>query len=126
MRSGILIADDSPSIRRVIRTQLMQQALHVCAEAEDGEEAIEKARAVKPDVVILDLAMPKTNGYVAASVLKQLLPQTRIVLFTMYSEALGKAFGHGNHPAVDAVVAKSDGMAKLASCIRSLLATSEN
>jgi DNA-binding NarL/FixJ family response regulator len=122
MPAGILIADDSPSVRRVIRDNLIRKSFHVCGEAEDGEEAIEKARVARPDLVILDLAMPRTNGYVAASVLRDLLPKTRIILFTMYSEALGKAFGSKGLP-VDAVVAKSEGITKLTDCVQSLLAS---
>lgn len=64
--------------------------------------------------------MPRTNGIVAASVLKEMMPNVRIVLFTMYSEAVARAFPHKGL-AVDVVVAKADGMNRLAECVQSLL-----
>ena len=124
MPSGILIADDSASVRRVIREHLIKNFLPVCGEAENGNEAIEKARELKPAVIVLDLAMPGTNGYVAASVLKEIVPDARIVLFTMYSEAVGRTFGTKGL-AADAVVAKADGMLKLTECIQALLGTGQ-
>jgi YesN/AraC family two-component response regulator len=54
--------------------------LEVCGEAVDGEDAIEKTRKLKPDLILLDVVMPRTNGIVAASVLKEMMPDVRIVL----------------------------------------------
>jgi DNA-binding NarL/FixJ family response regulator len=85
MLKRILVADDSDTVRRVLRTYLTQQDLDVCGEAADGEDTIEQARKLKPDLILLDAAMPRTNGIVAASVLKEMMPNVRIVLFTMYS-----------------------------------------
>jgi len=116
----ILVADDSDTVRRVIRSYLAQQDLDVCGEAADGEDVIEKARELKPDLILLDVAMPRTNGIVVASVLKDMMPNVRIVLFTMYSEAISRAFPDKGL-AVDAVVAKADGMSRLADCVQNLL-----
>ena len=80
----------------------------------------EKARKLKPDLILLDAAMPRTNGIVAASVLKEMMPNVPIILFTMYSEAIARAFP-GEGLAVDAVVAKADGMSRLADCVQNLL-----
>ena len=118
----ILVADDSDTSRGVLTKYLgTQRNLEVCGEAVDGEEAIEKAWELKPDLVLLDVAMPRTNGIVAASVLKDLLPGIRIILFTMYTEAIARAFPRGGI-AADAVISKGDGMQKLADCVQSLLA----
>jgi DNA-binding NarL/FixJ family response regulator len=65
--------------------------------------------------------MPRTNGIVAASVLKEMMPEVRIVLFTMYSDAIARAFPRGG-VAADAVISKGDGMQKLADCVQALLA----
>jgi DNA-binding NarL/FixJ family response regulator len=62
-----------------------------------------------------NVAMPRTNGIAVASVLKDTMPNVRIVLFTMYSEAVDRAL------AVDAIVAKADGMNRLEECVQSLL-----
>jgi DNA-binding NarL/FixJ family response regulator len=120
MSKRILVADDSDTVRRVVRSYLTQRDLEVCGEAIDGEDAIEKAWELKPDLILLDVAMPRTNGIVAASVLKDLLPGVRIILFTMYTEAIARAFPRTGL-AADAVLSKGDGMGKLDKCVRSLL-----
>ena len=119
MSKRILVADDSDTVRRVVCAYLTQQDFEVCGEAVDGEDAVEKARKLKPDLILLDVAMPQTNGIVVASVLKHMMPNVRIILFTMYSEAVAKAFPQGL--AADLVIAKADGMSRLAECVHSLL-----
>lgn len=116
----ILVADDSDTVRRVLRQYMAQLDLDVCGEATDGEETIEKARKLKPDLILLDAAMPRTNGIVAASVLKEMMPNVLIVLFTMYSEAIARAFPMKGL-SVDGIVAKAEGMTKLADCVQNLL-----
>src|SRR6202041_636445 len=120
MSKRILVADESDTVRRVVRSYLTERDFDVCGEAVDGEDAVEKARKLKPDLILLDVAMPRTNGIVAASVLKEMMPNVRIVLFTMYSDAIAKAFPRGL--AADAVISKGDGMQKLADCVQALLA----
>ena len=120
MSKRILVADDSDTVRKVICTCLTDRNFHVCGDAADGEEVIEKARLLKPDLILLDLAMPRTNGIVVASVLKEMMPDVRIVLFTMYSEAVRRTFSPKGI-AVDAVIAKAEGMLGLINCIQSLL-----
>ena len=117
----ILVADDSDASRHVLTKYLASHRdLEVYGEAADGEEAIEKAWELKPDLVLLDVAMPRTNGIVAASVLKDLLPGIRIILFTMDTEAIARAFPRTGL-AADAVIGKGDGMGKLGECVQSLL-----
>jgi CheY-like chemotaxis protein len=93
--------------------------LVVCGEAVDGVDAIEKVTRLKPDLILLDLAMPGMNGVETASVLKGLLPQVRMIAFTMYAESLGKFLASA--VGIDAVFAKSEGIAKVVECVRSLL-----
>jgi DNA-binding NarL/FixJ family response regulator len=117
----ILIADDSSTVRDVIKVFLaLRGDLEVCGEAADGVEAIKKAREFKPDVILLDLAMPNMNGAEAASVLKTRMPETPIILFTMFSESIGQylksAIG------VDAVLSKPDGMNALVEAVDAVLA----
>lgn len=119
MSQGILIADDSRNVRQAVHSYLAERNFHVCGEAVDGQDAIEKARELEPELVLMDLAMPRTNGIAAASVLKDMMPGVRIVLFTMYSEAVNKAFASLEN--VDAMVDKADGMGKLAECVQHLL-----
>ena len=122
MSKCILIADDNPGVRLLIRTFLrIQTKYDVCGEAVDGVDAIEKARALKPDLVVLDLAMPRMNGVEAASVLKAMMPHVPIVLFTMYSEILGQSLTAA--AGVNLVLSKPDGMSKLVESVQSLLAS---
>lgn len=114
----ILIADDSDAVRKALRSYLTQRNFNVCGEAIDGEDAIEKTRELKPDLILLDLAMPRANGVVVASVVKDMAPNIRIVLFTMYSKALQRTFHSVDH--VDAIVDKAEGLGRLTECLQRL------
>jgi len=116
----ILIADDSGTIRRILKEFLEgRRGVEVCGEAANGYEAIEKAKLLRPDLVLLDLAMPVMNGVEAASVLKKLLPNTFIIVFTMYSENIGRSLTTA--AGVDLVLSKPDGMRALADAVESLV-----
>ncbi|TDD34937.1 response regulator [Saccharopolyspora elongata] len=81
----ILLADDHALVRRGVRLILDSQPdLTVVAEAGDGAEAIEKARTDKPDLAILDIAMPRMTGLQAAVELSRRQPDLRILILTMY------------------------------------------
>ncbi|MFF2644289.1 response regulator [Streptomyces niveus] len=81
----ILLADDHALVRRGVRLILDGEPdLTVVAEAGDGAEAIELAREHRPDLAILDIAMPRLTGLQAARELSRLLPETRILILTMY------------------------------------------
>ena len=121
MHKRVLIADDSSSVRDVIRSVLRdQKEIEICGEAADGLDALEKAQLLKPDLVLLDLVMPEINGVEVASILKQKMPHVRIILFTMYTERIGKFLSSAI--GVDAVLSKPDGMMSMVESIRSVLA----
>jgi len=111
MPTRLLLADDSETVRNVIRMFLEQCSnLEICGEAENGLEAVEKAMQLRPDVVVLDVLMPRMNGIEAASILRKRLPSTKTILFTMYGDyvrTLASAAG------VQYLVGKPDGMAPL-------------
>jgi DNA-binding NarL/FixJ family response regulator len=116
----VLIADDSLTVRQVLKRYLTNRGdVVVCGEAVNGREAIQRAMALKPDLVLLDLAMPELNGAEVASVLKGAMPETRIILFTMYRENVGKYLSSA--VGIDAVLSKPDGVTKLAAAIDSAL-----
>src|SRR3979411_630879 len=121
MSKCILIADDSETIRLVIRAFLENRAgFEVCGEAIDGVDAIEKAKELKPDLIILDLAMPRMNGAAAASILKSVMPKVPIILFTMYDEMMSKALSSAVH--VDLVLSKPNGLDEMVTHVQALLA----
>ena len=68
----------------MIRTFLEKEGFQVCGEAADGVQAIKQAKKMKPDLVILDMAMPRMNGVEAASVINRMMPSLPIVLHTVY------------------------------------------
>jgi len=81
----ILIADDHAVVRAGLRTLLeSRQGWQVCAEASDGRDAVEKAAKHKPDVAILDIAMPLLNGVDATRHIRKASPQTRVLILTMH------------------------------------------
>lgn len=81
----ILIADDKPLVRAGIRLLLEQHAdWSVCGEAADGVEAVEQAVALKPDVILLDLSMPRLDGLSALPLIRQKAPSTAVVIVTLH------------------------------------------
>ena len=74
----MLIVDDNAFIRQSLCELFKREAdFEVCGEAENGRDAIEKARELHPDLIVLDLSMPIMNGFAAARVLKRLLLRCR-------------------------------------------------
>jgi DNA-binding NarL/FixJ family response regulator len=118
-RKRILVIDDGDSVRDVIRIFLEHAGFDVCGEAADGVQAIEMAKNLKPDLIVLDLKMPRMNGAEAASVLSQTMPDVPIVLLTLYQNMLGSALAA--IVGVKAILDKTEGLDKLVACVRSLL-----
>ncbi|PWS52062.1 DNA-binding response regulator [Streptomyces sp. FT05W] len=84
-KTRILLADDHALVRRGVRLILDGEPdLQVVAEAGDGAEAIEMARSERPDLAVLDIAMPRLTGLQAARELSRVMPELRILMLTMY------------------------------------------
>jgi|ERR1700733_1609129 len=84
----ILIADDHEAVRKGVSAILTSRGdIEICAEAVDGQQAIEMAVEMKPDLVILDINMPVLGGFAAAREIKRLLPDVPILFFTMHDGA---------------------------------------
>ena len=94
----IFIADDHALMRVGLRSMLgLEPDLEIVGEAADGEDAIRQVCALRPDVVIMDLMMPKANGVEATRAILQDLPDTKIVILTSFgtSDELRRAVAHG-------------------------------
>jgi two-component system, NarL family, nitrate/nitrite response regulator NarL len=88
----VLIADDHEIIRKGISSILQSRAdIQICGEATNGEEAVSKTQLLKPDLLILDISLPDSNGWEVATAIKKLLPEIPILLLSAYgSEQLSE------------------------------------
>ena len=88
----ILIADDHAIVRMGLASLFgTQDGLEVVGDAEDGEVAVRKALKLKPDVVIMDLMMPRKDGVIAAAEIHAALPETKIIVLTTFGTSDGIA-----------------------------------
>ncbi len=120
----VLLVDDNAVVRSFVRQLFESQPdFEISGEAENGRDAVEKAENLKPDLIILDLIMPVMNGLDAAPLLKRLLPDTLIILFTQQEgsevERLARAAG------IDTVVSKIQAASVLVLKAQALLASTE-
>ena len=83
----LLLAEDHMLVRQGLRALLEQAGMVVIGEASDGLEALRLAHAHRPDVAVLDIAMPHLNGLETARRLRESEPQTKIIVLTMHTEA---------------------------------------
>lgn len=81
-----MLADDHTIVRQGLARLLEEQPdLKVVGEATNGRQAVEKAKELKPDIVIMDIAMPRLNGIEASKRIRKHLPDTKILILSMYS-----------------------------------------
>lgn len=118
MPRSILIADDFQHARRAVRELLEGAGFTVSGEAVDGVDALEKVEQLSPDLLVLDISMPKLNGIEVVAMLKDRLPKIPIVLFTLHAAVVRMAPPAG----IAAVISKSDGADELVACVKRLLA----
>jgi CheY-like chemotaxis protein len=84
MAKCVLLVDDSWLVRKTLRRIFESSGFEVCGEIGDGDEAVKQAPMLKPDLIVLDLSMPRLNGLQAAPLLRRSLPNVPIILFTIY------------------------------------------
>jgi DNA-binding NarL/FixJ family response regulator len=82
--SRILVVDDQAFMRSIVRSRIeSQEGWLVCGEAANGKDAIEQAKLLKPDLIILDIHMPFMNGFEAARQILTLMPQMIILIVSI-------------------------------------------
>lgn len=84
----VLLADDTPDIRKLLRVNLeLDGRFEIVGEAADGAEAVALTRSLRPDAVVLDLAMPVMDGLQAAPLIRQCSPESRILVLSGFDHA---------------------------------------
>ena len=84
MPPRVLLADDHPAVRKTLRALLSEASIGICAEVENGRQALAKAGELQPDVIVLDLVMPEMNGLEAAYEIRQCAPRSKIILLSLH------------------------------------------
>jgi two-component system chemotaxis response regulator CheY len=120
MAKTILIVDDNAYIRRGLCELFKRESdFEVCGEAENGKEAIDKALALHPDLIVLDLSMPVMNGLDAARELKTLMPTVPLIMYSAFGDVFGEQ--QARLVGISELVSKSQPAVILVSKARSLL-----
>ena len=121
MANRILIVDDNAIIRRTLRNIIGFNGWAVCGEAVDGRDAIEKAQALCPDLIVLDFSMPVMNGLEAAHVLHQIMPGVPMILCSLHANDVLQR--EATTAGVKMVVSKAENMQILITKAKELLET---
>src|SRR6266852_8855136 len=119
MKLRILVADDNEIVRRGLCSLLQKhEGWEICGEASDGRDAVEKAKQLKPDVVILDVGMPNLNGLDATRQLMQHDPNFKVIVLTITDsdQVIREALDSGAR----GFVLKSDAARDLVSAVEAL------
>ncbi len=107
---NVLIVDDDRASREGLRELFeLRPNIRVVGEAHDGEEAVSLVDTLHPDLVVMDVQMPRMDGLEATKRIKALVPQVRVILLTMYREYRAAAERSG----ADAFLVKGDGIGPL-------------
>src|SRR5437879_6072255 len=87
-RIKLILVDDHPVVRRGITACLSRhENLQILGEAADGREALQKAKELSPDIVLMDIDMPNMNGLAATEVLRKEMPHIKVLILSMYSQS---------------------------------------
>jgi DNA-binding NarL/FixJ family response regulator len=117
MPKSVLVVDDNAEIRHLLCKLFTSESdFEVCGEAANGQEAIERAQELHPDVIVIDLSMPVMNGIDAARALKNLMPTVPLIMFSEYGDAFSE--NEARSAGVSALVSKSAHVSVLLEMVR--------
>jgi PAS domain S-box-containing protein len=117
----ILVVDDHQDVRQGVRALLSSHAdWLICGEAEDGIDALEKARKLRPDIILMDVTMPRMNGIEATKILSRELPHSKVVIVSQNDRAVVSR--QARDAGAEAFIAKSDMALGLTSTIEEISA----
>lgn len=119
MQKRVLVVDDNEAVRTIVRSTLEMHTPFIVHEAVDGVDAVEKAETLKPDLVVMDLSMPRMDGLDASFNLKKSHHPPQVVLFTVNKDALTDS--DVDRAGVSAVIEKSEGLEPLLEEVQHLL-----
>jgi DNA-binding NarL/FixJ family response regulator len=120
MRTTVLIADDNAAVRTALYEFFDREPdFQVCAIAENGQQAIEAASRLHPDLIVLDRTMPVMSGLDAARVLKNVMPRVLLIMYCATPEECPETLTES--VGVSAIVSKSESASVLIDTCRSLL-----
>ena len=115
----LLVVDDSEAVRRNIRSLMsLEPEFDVVSEAADGIDAVNRAQEFQPDVVLLDISLPRMNGFQAAPLIKQVAPNAELLFLTLHDNPffVREAFAAGGR----GFLTKADVTTNLRTAIRTV------
>jgi DNA-binding NarL/FixJ family response regulator len=117
MAKTVLVVDENVILRRALCQLFTSETeFEICGEAENGQEAIEKAQELRPHIILMDFSMPVMNGLDAARALKKLMPTVPVVMFSEYSDVF--ADNEGFAAGISGLVSKTDHFSVLLDMMR--------
>ncbi len=120
----LLLVDDQPAVRRGLKMRIaLEPDLEVIGETGDATEAIPLARALRPDVVLMDVEMPGMGGIVATAALRATAPHVAVVILSLYDDARTRA--RAREAGAAAFVAKHQAKTELLATIRRVVSSIE-
>ena len=119
IQKRILVVDDNETIRTIVKSTLELQTPFIVHEAVDGLDALQKAETLNPDLVVMDLSMPRMDGLNATRTLKKSDHPPHVILFTVHKDAIPES--DARQIGLDGIVEKSDSLESLLNEIQRLL-----
>jgi DNA-binding NarL/FixJ family response regulator len=121
MALRVLVVDDHESVRKGVCSILASRRdIELCGEAADGSEAIDRARNLKPDLIVMDISMPIMDGMSASREIRQILPSAAIIVLSMHDSS--QLMDSARQLGLRGYVTKSEAATRLLQAVDSVVA----